>query len=239
MSAAPDQSKRTILLADDERSVRLAIASLLDGAGYDVVAASGGEEAVALCRERRFDAVLLDVMMPGVNGFEALRRIRAASPFVPVVFLTALDAEETEATALGLGADDFVRKTSSPGVILARVAAAVRRSGPPKSSFAFASGVVDVSSLMYSRPGAEDARLTEREVAMLQAFAGSPGEVMSADSLLTRFWGADFYGGDAALRMAIARLKAKLGSDGRFIRNVYRSGYVYEALGVAGGESAT
>lgn len=237
MSDAQGQSRRTILLVDDERSVRLAIASLLEGAGYDVTAASGGEKAVALCRERRFDVVLLDVMMPGVNGFEALRRMRMVSPFAPVVFLTALDAEETEAKALGLGADDFVRKTSSPDVILARVAAAMRRGAPPRSSFAFGTGVVDVSSLRYSRPGVDDARLTEREVAMLQAFAGSPGEVMSADSLLTRFWGSDFSGGDAALRMAMARLKAKLGPGGRFIRNVYRSGYAYEMPGATAREA--
>ena len=237
MSDAQGQSRRTILLVDDERSVRAAFAAMLEEAGYEVSAASGGEKAVALCRERRFDVVLLDVMMPAMNGYETLRQIRVVSPFVPVVFLTALDAEETEAAALGLGADDFVRKTSSPGVILARVAAAVRRGAPPKSSFAFGTGVVDVSSLRYSRPGTDDVRLTEREVAMLQAFAMSPGEVMSADSLLTRFWGADFFGGDAALRMAIARLKAKLGPSGRFIRNVYRSGYAYEMPGTAAGEA--
>ena len=238
MSDAQAQSRRTVLLVDDERSVRAAFAAMLEEAGYEVTAAPGGAKAVALCRERRFAVVLLDVMMPAMNGYETLRRIRVVSPFVPVVFLTALDAEETEAAALGLGADDFVRKTSSPGVILARVAAAVRRSAPPKSSFAFGTGVVDVSSLRYSRTGTGDVRLTEREVAMLQAFAMSPGEVMSADSLLTRFWGADFSGGDAALRMAIARLKAKLGPGGRFIRNVYRSGYVYEMPGTAAGETA-
>ena len=175
-------------------------------------------------------------MMPAMNGYETLRQIRVVSPFVPVVFLTALDAEETEAAALGLGADDFVRKTSSPGVILARVAAAVRRGAPPKSSFAFGTGVVDLSSLMYSRHGADDVRLSEREVAIMQTFVATPGEVISSDRLLTRFWGAGFSGSDAVLRMAIARLKAKLGPDGRFIRNVYRSGYAYDVAGAGDAE---
>ena len=236
MSDAQGQSRRTILLVDDERSVRAAFAAMLEEAGYEVSAAPGGAKAVALCRERRFDVVLLDVMMPAMNGYETLRQIRVVSPFVPVVFLTALDAEETEAAALGLGADDFVRKTSSPGVILARVAAAVRRGAPPKSSFAFGTGVVDLSSLMYSRHGADDVRLSEREVAIMQTFVATPGEVISSDRLLTRFWGAGFSGSDAVLRMAIARLKAKLGPDGRFIRNVYRSGYAYDVAGAGDAE---
>ncbi|MBQ6136113.1 MAG: response regulator transcription factor [Kiritimatiellae bacterium] len=217
-----------ILVADDERVMREALARVLGGEGYSVRTASGGDAALAEFRRRRPDLVLLDVMMPGKGGFDACREIRREDPDVPVLFLTAKDGDETELAGLGLGADDFVSKSASERVLLARIALALRRRNPDGggSPFRFGRWAVDPRALSMES-GGESAALSVREVEMLRLFASHPGEVFSRDFLLTRFWGVDFDGTDGALSMAIARLRGKLGADGRGIRGVRGGGYAY------------
>lgn len=215
-----------ILLADDERAVREALCGLLEGNGYVVRCASDGERALALYREHRPDLVLLDVMMPRLGGYDVCKAIRREDLETPVVFLTALDSDEHELRGLGVGADAYMAKTVSEAVLIARIAAALRRSDAPSSVvFGFGEWSIDPPRMSMHGKSGETVGLGDREIAFLRMFASHPGEVMSRDMLLTRFFepGA----GETALTVAISRLREKLGAAGASIRSVRGVGYAY------------
>lgn len=215
-----------ILLADDERVVRDALRGLLEDHGYVVRCASDGERALALYREHRPDLVLLDVMMPRLGGYDVCEAIRREDLETPIVFLTALDSDEHELRGLGVGADSYMSKTVSEAVMLARIAAALRRSDAPSSAgFGFGGWRIDPPKMSMRGRSGEAVRLGDREIAILRMFASHPGEVMSRDMLLTRFFGPD--AGETALTVAISRLRDKLGAAGASIKSVRGAGYAY------------
>lgn len=216
-----------IIVADDEPAIREGLSALLESEGYSVRTAADGKEAVRLHGERRPDLVLLDVMMPHTNGFAACVEIRRADQDVPVIFLTAKDGEMDELRGLSVGADDYISKTASEAVMLARIAAVLRRTRAASSpaSFAFGPCRVDAAQMRIFSPDGSGEDISPREVAILRFFASHPGEVLSRDFLLTRFWGMDFDGGDAALTVALHRLRAKLGPSSHIIETVARQGY--------------
>ena len=218
-----------IIIADDERVIRRSISALLEANGASVRPAKDGEEALRLYRERRPDLLLLDVMMPKGNGYEVCETVRKTDVDTPVLFLTALDTDADELKGLGVGADAYISKTVSDEVLLARIAAAIRRHrhDEPTGDFDFADWHVEPVKLSMCRKSGPSVSLSEREVAMLRLFAGHTGEVFSHDFLETRFWGVDFVGGDSALKLTIYRLREKLGAAGDGIRSVRGSGYVF------------
>ena len=218
-----------IIVADDERVIRQSISRLLEDVGHAVRVAKDGEEALRLYRERRPDLMLLDVMMPKRNGYEVCEAIRRTDVDTPVLFLTALDTDVDELMGLGVGADAYISKTVSNEVLLARIAAAIRRHrhDTPTGDFDFADWHVDPAKLSMRRKTGPSVPLNEREVALLRWFAGHPGEVFSRDFLFARFWGVDFEGGESTLSMAIKRLREKLGSKGGLIESIRSSGYAY------------
>lgn len=222
-----------ILLAEDERVIRESLKRLLEANGYIVRAAPNGERALALYRERRPDLLLLDVMMPRMDGYSACQAIRRGDVETPVLFLTALDAEADELRGLGVGADLYISKTVSEEVLLARIASVARRRRreDPTGDFDFLGWRVEPLRLVMWRRDAggvgEGVSITEREVAMLRWLVTHPGEVFSFDFLLTRFWGAGFAGCETALRVAMHRLREKLGADGAAIASIRGSGYVF------------
>lgn len=218
-----------ILIADDDRVVRTSIAGLLVRAGCSVRSARDGEEAVRLFADSRPDLVLLDVMMPVLDGFSACRRIRGTGSDVPILFLSALGDEESQLRAFGYGADDYVLKTSPESVLLARIGAALRRAraSEPGGDFDFASWRIDASRLSMRREGGETEVLTEREVALLRIFAAHPREVLSREWLMARLWGADADVKDNLLNVVLHNLRAKLGDDSRAIRAVRGTGYAF------------
>ena len=216
-----------ILLADDERSIRSRLKGVLESRGYAVRTAADGDRALALYGARRPDLLLLDVMMPGRGGIEVCEAVRREDAETPVMFLTALDSEADELRGLGVGADAYVAKTVSEDVLLARIAAVLRRSGRLSSDFSFGSWHVEPFRLAMRGADGEEVALSEREVALLRAFVGHPGEVFSRDVLLTRFWGADSSIGESAINVAMFKLRGKLGDEGRRIRPVRGVGYAY------------
>ena len=218
-----------IIVADDERVIRQSISKLLERSGYVVRAAKNGEEALRLYQEERPDLMLLDVMMPKGNGYEICEAIRKTDVDTPVLFLTALDSDRDELQGLGVGADAYIFKTVSDEVLLARIAAAIRRHrhDEPTGDFDFADWHVDPAKLSMRRKSGETVSLSEREVALLRWFAGHPGEVFSRDFLLTRFWGASFEGNDSTLSIAILRLREKLGEVAEGLKSIRGSGYVW------------
>ena len=221
-----------ILLAEDEAAIREGLAVLLEGENYAVRVAADGEEAVSLFSSRRPDLVLLDVMMPRKNGYAACAEIRARDAAVPILFLTAKGGDAEELRGLSLGADDFVAKTSSPQVLLARIARVLQRiravrEDEPGGDFDFAGWRVDTARLRLVSATGPGPELSVREVELMRLLVRHPGEVFSREALLARFWGASFDGNEAALSTAISRLRGKLGAGAACLEAVWGCGYRY------------
>ena len=217
-----------ILLAEDDRVVRKTLVAMLEGAGHSVRAVRDGARAVAAFGEKRPDLVVLDVMMPVMNGLSACRAIRKADDDTPILFLTALDTEKDELAGLGIGADDYISKSASDEILLARIAAALRRVMKPSvgGDFDFGAWHVDVSRLVMVR-GRKSERLIEREIAILRMFSSHPGEVFSRDHILTKLWGVAEDVNDNSLSMVMFKLREKLGEEGKAIETIRGVGYAY------------
>ena len=222
-----------VLLAEDEAAIREGLVVLLEGEGFSVEAVGDGEAARDRFRARRPDLVLLDVMMPGMNGYRVCTEIRKADAEVPVVFLTAKDGEAEELRGLACGADDYVPKTASHQVLLARIASVLRRAGarrgdcPPAGDFDFAGWRVDAARLRLVSASGPGPELTLREIELMRLLARHPNELLSRDYLFNRFWGVDFCGSETTLSAALIRLRRKLGAGSACIEGVYGRGYRY------------
>jgi DNA-binding response OmpR family regulator len=209
-----------ILVAEDDPLTREALVACLDGEGFAVSAASDGHEALAFWQRESPDLVCLDIMMPGLDGYEVCRRIRATRSRVPVVFLSAKNEEIDVVVGLELGADDFVRKPFGRHELLARIRSALRRSGGteaanaprPRESFAMGPITVYPKELRADREG-EMIELTPREVAILTLLHERRGEAVDRDTLLDRCWGMDYFPESRTLDQHIAKLRKKIGDD--------------------------
>lgn len=219
-----------ILLADDERTVRDGLKTLLTGEGFSVRTARDGEEALAKFSEKRPDAVLLDVMMPKLNGFKACEEMRALDPLVPVVFLTAKDSEADQIRGMGSGADDYVSKTAGEEVLLARLRRALSRceafTAAGKSARLLKLGRVTVDLDRRTVVGGETPEtLTASEADLLRCLASAPGEPFSTDRILSFLRGEGYVGDPATVRMHVMNLRRKLGPAGAMIANLQNAGY--------------
>jgi two-component system KDP operon response regulator KdpE len=209
------QTKR-ILLAEDERALREFISRNLQARGFEVMEASNGLEALAVWERDEPHLLILDIMMPRMDGLEVCRRVREHSA-VPIVVLTALDAESDKVTALDMGADDYLTKPFGVEELLARVRAVLRRAQPeavpPASgSKRFGDIEIDLAGHVVRKQGAE-VRLSPTEFALLQLLVTNLGKVLTHRMLLQSVWGPE-YGGEAEyLRVYINRLRHKLEPD--------------------------
>lgn len=212
--------RHMILVVDDEPAIVRLVRAKLRADGYAVVTAERGEEALALLDEERPDLVLLDVMMPGMDGFETLRRIRTESR-VPVIMLTARAGDADTLRGLHGGADDYVAKPFNPDELAARVAAVLRRTagGEPAGGRALLrypdlALEVDLEARRITRRG-EEVRLSRTEWALFSQLAGNAGRVMLHGELLSRIWGPEFRDEVHYLRTWVSRLRAKLEPEAR------------------------
>ena len=223
-----------ILVVDDERALRDGIKAVLSGEGFEVRTARDGDEALKKIAEKRPDLVLLDVMMPKMNGFRCCEGIRETDRVLPVVFLTAKDAEADQVRGLSLGADDFVSKSASDAVLLARINRALERTNAIGESVRSASGAmiaigavrVDMKTFAVTEKDEEIARLTKTEADMLRFLAAHRGELVVADDIITELRGNGFACEDAMLYMHMCNLRKKLGSAGPMIVNKRGVGYI-------------
>lgn len=219
----------SLLLVDDERSLREGLRAMLTGEGFSVTAVRGGAEALKAYRDSPFDLVLLDVMMPKMNGFRVLEEIRRIDASVPVVFLTARDSEADEVRGLGLGADDYISKSASEAVLVARIRAHLDRSARsgPESGDTVRIGPlrVDLRRLEVEGEGGYSARLTKTEADILRILAGGRGCVFSADELISALRGEGFACEDGMLYSHISNLRRKLSPAGECICNDRKAGY--------------
>ena len=217
-----------ILIAEDEPSARRGFRALFEGEGYAVRTARDGEEALAKFRESRPDAILLDVMMPKMNGIIACAEIRRSDPLVPILFFTAMPSDVGAVRALGLGADDYIDKAKSPEELLARVAAVLRRASviasDKRDKLSLGGVTVDFATMTASGDGVSE-ELTKSESFFLRLLASERGRCFSFDEIFAALRGEGYVGDDNAVRCIAKRLKAKLGRAGELISNARGVGY--------------
>lgn len=219
---------KRILIVDDDTTLLGTLKRGLSYDGFAVETASSGEEAFRFAREHAPDMVILDVMMPGVDGLEVLNRLRAADPNLPILMLTARDAPADQVRALGLGADDYVVKPFGWDVLLARVHALLRRQEaerPPVLRFADLS--LDTAE-RRARRGTREINLTGTEYELLKQFLEHPRRALPRDFLMNRVWGYSFEGGTNVLETYVKQLRQKLEAGGkpRLIQTLRGTGYI-------------
>ncbi|GAA2817389.1 response regulator transcription factor [Saccharopolyspora taberi] len=220
-----------VLLVEDDEALSEALGLALSSLGHSVQIAGTGERALALLAEGQpVDVVLLDVMLPGVDGFEVCRRIRATST-VPLILLTARADPIDVVVGLEGGADDYVVKPTEPRIIDARMKAVLRRSAPASAAtdpcLRFGPLEIDPLSMIVTRDGRE-LNLTATELRLLLEFADHPGQVLSRQVLLRRVWDYGYVGDSRIVDAAVARLRAKIEDDAgnpALLRTVRGLGY--------------
>jgi two-component system OmpR family response regulator len=223
-----------VLVVDDDTAVREVLVSTLRFSGYDVDEASDGVTALDLLGRAQYDAVVLDVMMPGMDGFELVQLLRRRNPHVPVLFLSGRDAVEDRVRGLRLGADDYVVKPFSAVEISARIDALVRRAAgtaEPTNVLRCADLSMDLDRFEVKRDGA-GVSLSPTEFRMLRVLLEHQGRVLSKDQLLEHVWGYDFGGDTNVVERFVSNLRRKLDDDRpALIRTVRGFGYTLRAPG--------
>lgn len=217
-----------ILVVEDEDRIRNIVRDYLTAHGLDCDLARDGEEALDLLRDHDYDAILLDVLMPNLDGFSVCRAVRAKSR-VPILFLTALGSEEDVLQGYALGADDYVTKPFSLAVLLAKTKAVIRRSRGEGGGDTLTCGAItlDTAGRTCTVAG-KPVDLTPREYDLLLCLIRNRGQVLSRDQLLDKVWGIDFEGGQRAVDVRVKSLRAALGSAGKQIKTVFKAGYRME-----------
>lgn len=202
-----------ILVVDDDPQILRAVRTNLQGRGYEVATAGNGETALDAAASEAFDLVILDLGLPGIDGHEVIRRLRAFSD-VPILVLSVRDTQQDKIEALDAGADDFVTKPFSMGELLARMRAVERRSHPepPAPRLRFDDLEVDLARQLVTL-GGQDIRLTPTELRLLEAFVTNPGKLLTHRWLLTRVWGPGYLAETHYVRIYVRALRRKLGDD--------------------------
>ncbi|HWJ32917.1 MAG TPA: response regulator transcription factor [Gaiellaceae bacterium] len=214
----------TILLVEDEPSVGELVRGYLGRNGYRVVWVRSGEDALVEMDRHPFRMVILDIGLPGIDGFDVCRQIRGRSQ-VPILMLTARDEEPDRVVGLEVGADDYLTKPFSPRELVARMKAIFRRTEPQEHRDSFSLGDVELDR--ESRDvtvGGEPVELTAKEFDLLAFFMANAGVVVSRDTLLDRVWGQEYPGGTRTVDVHVAQLRRKLGRPD-LIRTLRGAGY--------------
>jgi DNA-binding response OmpR family regulator len=227
-----------ILVVEDEPGIALGLEDDLKMEGYDVEIIGDGAIACRRARETAFDLILLDVMLPGKDGFEICRELRRAGLRMPILMLTARTQEAEKVMGLELGADDYVTKPFSTRELRARIKALLRRSAgaqePEMECYRF--GNVEVDFLRGElRRGGKAVELTPIEFKLLTLFIRCAGRVLSRDRLLSGAWGSDTFASDRIVDNHIANLRKKIEPDAanpRYLRNVRGIGYIFDGSNV-------
>jgi DNA-binding response OmpR family regulator len=220
----------TLLLVEDDPSIRMAIELALTRQGHQVMTAATGEEALELWQAQRPELVVLDVMLPGLDGFEVCRRIRRTDQ-VPIILLTARSDDIDVVVGLESGADDYVVKPVQPRVLDARIRAVLRRQGNGNAEVGdtavFGDLVVDRAAMTVTRKGTPIS-LTPTELKLLVELSRRPGQALSRQQLLRLVWDHDYLGDSRLVDACVQRLRAKVElvpSDPQLIRTVRGIGY--------------
>ncbi|HEY3374678.1 MAG TPA: response regulator transcription factor [Candidatus Aquicultor sp.] len=229
--------KQTILVVDDEKQIVELISAYLEREGYQVISAYDGRAALELAEREKPDLILLDLMLPEVNGFEVCRLIRNGS-HVPIIMLTARDEETDKVLCLEVGADDYITKPFSPREVLARVRAVLRRSVPePSSADHLQIGKLEIDLAKHEVTKEDETlQLTPTEFKILEAMAKSPGRVFTRLQLMDYVQGYSFEGYERTIDAHIKNLRQKIEDNPKqplYIVTVFGVGYRMEEGGHA------
>ena len=229
-----NNSKKTkILVVEDEDAILMGITENLKAEGYDVVTATEGPEALKLGEEAHPDLIILDIMLPGMSGYDVCRKLRDKRVQVPIMMLTARQDEFDKLHGFEMGADDYVTKPFSIRELLARIRAILLRGrerveGPTR--YEFGDCVLDMESRIFARKG-EEIKLTHTEFDLLAYFLRNTGKALSRDQVMNDVWGTEYFGTQRSLDSFVASLRHKIekkASKPEHILTVHGVGYKFE-----------
>jgi DNA-binding response OmpR family regulator len=226
-------SEGRVLLVEDEAPLARGLSDTLRAQGFDVQIAEDGQRGLNAALGGGIDLILLDVMLPKMNGFEVCRTIRARGIDVPIVMLTAKGQEEDVILGLNLGADDYITKPFRVGELIARARALLRRRGSERTVRRFGSCEIDLTARKVLRAGVP-IELTAREFALLAYFASRPGRALARDTILNAVWGASVFVTPRSIDRCVATLRAKVEPDPHnpiYIQTIREIGYRFEPAG--------
>lgn len=231
---ADEAMKTKILIVEDDPHILLGLEEILKSEGFDVSVCNRGDRALEAIGKQRPAMIVLDVMLPGLSGYDICRQLRAKKVATPILMLTAKGQEIDKVVGLDLGADDYVTKPFGVRELLARIHALLRRTGAITSPvqggetpFKIGLTTVDPKTFQLQRGKAVE-ELTAKELKLLQVFFGHTGEVLSRDRLLNEVWGYNYYGTTRTLDQVIVQLRKKLGDNGeepKHLLTVHGVGY--------------
>jgi len=209
-----------ILIVEDDAHILLGLEEVLKSESFEVAVCNRGDQALAAFNKHHPALVVLDVMLPGMSGYDICKQLRAKKITTPILMLTAKGQEIDKVVGLDLGADDYVTKPFGVRELLARIQALLRRTSGPVSaesdaegSFKIGQAIIDPKTFQLQR-GKTIEELTARELKLLQLFYANPGKVLSRDRLLNDVWGYNYYGTTRTLDQVIVQLRKKLGDNG-------------------------
>ena len=210
-----NDNQATILIVDDELSIRASLRTILTGLGFGVIEAARGEEAIALVRTARFDVVLLDINMPGLGGVEVCRQMRRIAPILPVLMLTVQSSEDRKVEALDAGADDYITKPFQLRELIARIRAAVRRNRTPdeeNSEILIGDVRLDVQRHLVRKNG-KTVHLTPKQFDLLHYLMANAGKPVPHAKLLRSVWGREYGNELEYLRTFVRQVRMKIEDD--------------------------
>jgi DNA-binding response OmpR family regulator len=225
--------KTKVLIVEDDPHILLGLEEVLKSDGFEVAVCNRGDQAIDAFAKHRPALLLLDVMLPGLSGYDICKQLRSKKVTTPILMLTAKGQEIDKVVGLDLGADDYVTKPFGVRELLARIHALLRRTGAAaaeancQSPFQIGQATIDPKTFQVKR-GKNVEELTAKELKLLQLFSAHPGEVLSRDRLLNDVWGYNYFGTTRTLDQVIVQLRKKLGDNGdqpRHLLTVHGVGY--------------
>lgn len=228
---------KNILIADDNMEIIKILKPYIEKEGFNVIFALDGEEALLKFEHYNPQLILLDIMMPEIDGLEVCRRIRKNSN-TPIIMITAKSEDSDKILGLNSGADDYIIKPFSPGEVVARIKAVLRRITPIEnkrlSIIKYPSFELDINNYIV-KINSENINLTKKEIEVLWLIASSPNKIIDRDTLLDKIWGVDYFGDPRTVDTHIKRIRAKLDLNGQYewdIKTIWGIGYKFEVKDV-------
>ena len=231
------EMKKTVLVVDDEKDIVDLIKYNLEKENeFDVLTAYNGKDAIEKAMEKKPDIILLDIMMPELNGFDVCKKLKAekSTENIPVIFLTAKSNEIDEIIGLELGADDYIQKPVSPRKVIARIKSVIRRSGPDGATILKKDEIIkfknlEVDSITHRvKINNKEVFLPKKEFQLLQFLLSHRGRVFSREILLNQIWGENVYVIDRTIDVHVAKVREKLGEYSDYIETIKGLGYRFK-----------
>lgn len=225
---------KTIMIVEDEDRLREILKDYFEEEGFDIIEAVNGREAIEKFEKHKIDLILLDIMMPEIDGMTVCKRIRRNSD-VPIIIITAKSEDEDKILGFELGADEYVTKPFSPKVLVARTKALLKRmdqvsSGANKEESILSAGLISVNRLSYEVKVADQEvpTLSPKEYELLIYLMTHRNKVLSREAILSAVWGSEYYGDLRTIDTHIKKLRVKLGKGAKYIKTIIRVGYMFE-----------